>query len=105
MRPASSSLRRKMRNVIVEKSARSKQRPYQPVEEPEVNIQQIVEVCVKQMQAQQPKREQSERPRTSKRKYRCWCCGEDGHTLRECPAIQQNRAAYFKQPAAEQAEN
>ena len=76
-----------------------------PVEEPKVNIQQIVEACMKQMQAQQPKKEQSERPRTSRRKCRCWCCEEDGHTLRECPIIQQNRAAYFKQPAEEQAEN
>ena len=90
-----------MKTRITEKSSRSKQRPNQP----KVNIQQIVEACVKQMQAQQPKKEQSERPRTSKRKYRCWCCEENGHTLRECPIIQQNRAAYFKQPAEEQAEN
>ena len=67
-----------------------------PVEEPKVNIQQIVEACVKQIQAQQPRKEQSERPRGSRRKFRCWCCREDGHTLRECPTIQQNRAAYFK---------
>ena len=76
-----------------------------PVEEPKVNIQQIVEACMKQMQAQQPKKEQSERPISSRRKLRCWCCGEEGHTLKECPIIQQNRAAYFKQPAEEQAEN
>ena len=76
-----------------------------PVEEPKVNIQQIVEACVKQLQAQQPKKEQSERPRGSRKKYRCWCCGEDGHTLRDCPTILQNRAAYFKQPTTEQAEN
>ena len=79
--------------------------PTQPVEEPKVDIQQIVEACMKQMQAQQPKKEQSERPRSSRRKLRCWCCGEEGHTLKECPVIQQNRAAYFKQPAEEQAEN
>ena len=36
-----------------------------PVEEPKVDIQQIVEACMKQMQAQQPKKEQSERPRSS----------------------------------------
>ena len=60
---------------------------------------------MKQMQAQQPKKEQSERPRSSRRKLRCWCCGKEGHTLKECPVIQQNRAAYFKQPAEEQAEN
>ena len=76
-----------------------------PIEEPKVNIQQIVEACMKQMQAQQPKKEQSEQPRTSRRKLRCWCCGEDGHTLKKCPIIQLNRAAYFKQPAEEQAEN
>ena len=75
-----------------------------PVEEPKVNIQQIVEACVKQLQAQQPKKEQSERPRGSRKKYRCWCCREDGHTLRDCPTILQNRAAYSKQPTTEQAE-
>ena len=76
-----------------------------PVEEPKVDIQQIVEACMKQIQAQQPKKGQSERPRSSRRILRCWCCGEEGHTLKECPVIQQNRAAYFKQPAEEQAEN
>ena len=77
----------------------------QSVEEPNVDINQIVEVCMKQMQALQPNKEQSERPRSTRRKLRCWCCGEEGHTLKECPMIQQNRAAYFKQPAEEQAEN
>ena len=76
-----------------------------PVEEPKVDIQQIVEACMKQIQAQQPKKEQSERPRSTRRKLRCWCCGEEGHTLKECPVIQQNQAAYFRQPAEEQAEN
>ena len=76
-----------------------------PVEEPKVDMQQIVEACMKQTQAQQPKKEQSDRPRSSRRKIRCWCCGVDGHTLKECPVIQQNRAAFFKQPAEEQVEN
>ena len=35
------------------------------VEEPKMDIQQIVEACMKQMQAQQPKQGQSERPRSS----------------------------------------
>ena len=74
-----------------------------PVEEPKVDINQIVEACMKQMQAQQPKKEQSERPRSTRRKLRCWCCGEEGHNLKECPVIQQNRAACFKQPAEKQA--
>ena len=75
------------------------------VEEPKPDIQQIVKACIKQMQAQQPREQRSERPRSSRRKLRCWCCGEEGHTLRECPVIQQNKAAYFKQPADNQAEN
>ena len=73
-------------------------------EKPQMDIQQIIEACMKQIQAQQPKQGQSERPR-SRRKLRCWCCGEEGHTLRECPVIQQNKTAYFKQPADNQAEN
>ena len=75
------------------------------VEKPKMDIHQIVEACMKQIQAQQPKQGQSERPRSSRRKLRCWCCGEEGHTLRECPVIQQNKTAYFKQPADNQAEN
>ena len=76
-----------------------------PVEEPKVDINQIVEACMKQMQALQTSKEQSERQRSARRKLRCWCCGEEGHTLKECPVIKQNKAAYFKQPAEEQAEN
>ena len=76
-----------------------------PVEEPKVDLNQVVEVCLKQLPALQANKEQSERPRSARKKLRCWCCGEEGHTLKECPVIQQNRAAYFKQPAEEQAEN
>ena len=79
--------------------------PTPSVEEPKPDIQQIVKACIKQMQAQLPREQRSERPRSPRRKLRCWCCGEDGHTLRECPVIQQNKAAYFKQPADNQAEN
>ena len=76
-----------------------------PVEEPKVDSNQIVEACMKQMQALQTSKDQSEWPRSARRKLRCWCCGEEGHTLKECPVIKQNKAAYFKQPAEEQAEN
>ena len=75
------------------------------VEKPKPDIQQIVEACMKQMQAQQPRKERSERPRSSRRKLWCWCCGEEGHTLRVCPVIKQNKAAFFKQPSDKQAEN
>ena len=77
----------------------------QAVEEPQVDLNQIVEACVKQMQALQTNQGQSERPRSARRKLKCWCCGEEGHTLKECPVIQQSKAAYFKQPAEDQAEN
>ena len=76
-----------------------------PVEKPKVDIQQIVEACMKQMQAQQPKKEQSERQRSSRRKLRCWCCREEGHNLEACPMIQQNRAACVKQKAEKRVPN
>ena len=76
-----------------------------PAEKPRVDIQQIVEACMKQMQAQQNRKEQSERPRPFRRRLQCWCCGEEGHTLRECPIIQQNKTAFFRQSADDQTEN
>ena len=74
-----------------------------PVEEPKVDLNQVVEACVKQLQALQANKRQSERPRSARKKLRCWCCGEEGHLLRACPVIQQNRTACFKQPAEKQA--
>ena len=76
-----------------------------PAEKPRVDIQQIVEACMKQMQAQQNRKEQSERPRPFRRRLWCWCCGKEGHTLRECPIIQQNKTAFFRQSADDQTEN
>ena len=58
---------------------------------------------MKQMQAQQPKKEQSERPRSSRRKLRC--CGEEGHNLKACTMIQQNHAACVKQKAEKRVPN
>ena len=63
------------------------------VEEPKPDIQQIVEACLKQMQAQQPRKERSERPGYARKRRRCWCCGQKGHLVRACPLIQQNKAA------------
>ena len=74
-----------------------------PVEEPKVDLNQVVEACVKQLQALQANKKQSERPRSARKKLRCWCCGEKGHLLRACPVIQRNRTACFKQPAEKQA--
>ena len=63
------------------------------VEEPKPDIQQIVEACMKQMQAQQPRKERSERPGYARKTRRCWCCGQNGHLVRSCPLAQQNKAA------------
>ena len=73
-----------------------------PVEEPKVDLNQVVEACVKQLQALQANKRQSKRPRSARKKLRCWCCGEKGHLLRACPVIQRNRTACFKQPAEKQ---
>ena len=62
-------------------------------------IKQIVEACLMQMQAQQPKKKQSERPRMSRRKLWCWYCSEMGHLMRGCPVIQQDKTAPCKQKA------
>ena len=64
-----------------------------------VEIKQIVEACMKQMQAQQPKKEQNKRPRTSRRKLWCWYCSEMGHITKGCPVIQQDKTAPCKQKA------
>ena len=62
-----------------------------------VEIKQIVEACLMQVQAQQPKKEQSERPRMPQKKLWCWYCGEMGHIMRVCPVIQQDETAACKQ--------
>ena len=38
--------------------------------------------------------EKNERPGNAVRgKFRCWCCGEEGHMLMQCPTVKRNRAA------------
>ena len=76
-----------------------------PVENPRLDLDQIVAACVKQLQGSESKKEQNGRPRSRKRKIRCWCCGEEGHTLKEWPVIKQNKAAHYRQPEEELAEN
>ena len=73
-----------------------------PVEEPKVDLNQVVEACMKQLQALQAHKKQSERPRSAQKRLRCWCCKEKGHLLRACPVVQQNKAAYCKQKAEKQ---
>ena len=73
-----------------------------PVEESKVDLNQVVEACIRQLQALQASKKQSERPRSVRKRLRCWCCREKGHLLRACPVVQQNRAAYCKQKAEKQ---
>ena len=70
-----------------------------PVEEPKVDLNQVVEACLKQLQALQASKKQSERPRSARKRLRCWCCKEMEHLMRPCPVVQQIKAAYCKQTA------
>ena len=72
------------------------------VEEPKVDLNQVVEACMKQLQALQANKKQGERPRSAQKRLRCWCCKEMGHLMRACPLVQQNKAAYCKQKAEKQ---
>ena len=67
-----------------------------PVKEPKVDLNQVVEACMKQLQALQASKKQSERPRSSWEELRCWCCNKEGHLMRACPVIQENKAVYGK---------
>ena len=49
---------------------------------------------MKQLQALQVSKEQSKRPRSSSKKVICWCCAEEGHVMRSCPVVQQNKATF-----------
>ena len=70
-----------------------------PVEEPKVDLNQVVEACMKQLQALQANKKQSERPGSVMKRLRCWCCSKKGHLMRACPLVQLNKAAYCKQKA------
>ena len=73
-----------------------------PVEEPKVDLNQVVEACMKQLQALQANKKQSERPSSARKRLRCWCCRDEGHVMRACPVVQRNKAAYCKQKAEKQ---
>ena len=55
----------------------------------------IIEECIKQLQAKGLLAEKKERP-GGRFKPSCWCCGEEGHFLMQCPIIVKNRTAQFK---------
>ena len=73
-----------------------------PIEESKVDLNQVVEACMKKLQALKANKKQSERPRSAWKRLRCWCCRKEGHVMRACPDVQQNRTAYYKQKAEKQ---
>ena len=78
---------------------------HSPVASPQPDISKIVEACMQQLQTSTKKAGQDGRPRAPARKIKCWACNADGHTIRDCPVIAENRAAYFKQPTQPPQEN
>ena len=49
----------------------------------------LIAECIKQLQDKGLLGERRGRP--AGRKLRCWCCGQEGHFLMQCPTIIQNR--------------
>ena len=58
-----------------------------PVKEPKVDLNRVVEACMRQLQTLQACKKQSERPGYARKRRRCWCCGQKGHLVRACPLI------------------
>ena len=59
-----------------------------------VDLEHVVGECLKQLQGQANVAGKNERPGNAVRgKFRCWCCGEEGHVLMQCPTVKRNRAA------------
>ena len=62
--------------------------------EKRVDLEHVVGECLKQLQGQATMAGKNERPGNAVRgKFRCWCCGEEGHMLMQCPTVKRNRAA------------
>ena len=59
-----------------------------------IDLEQVVGECLKQLQAQDNLGSKNEQPGNAVRgKFRCWCCGEEGHTMMQCPTVKRSRAA------------
>ena len=71
-----------------------------------VDLEQVVGECLKQLQAQANLGGKNERPGNAVRgKSRCWCCGEEGHFLMQCPTVKRNRAAQNEATRPKKSEN
>ena len=70
--------------------AREQEKP----KENRVDLEHVVGECLKQLQAQTNLGSKNKRPGNAVRgKSRCWCCGEEGYMLMQCPTVKRNRAA------------
>ena len=71
-----------------------------------VDLEQVVGECLEQLQAQGSVRGKNERPGNAVRgKFRCWCCGEEGHFLMQCPTVKRNQAAQNEATQSKKSEN
>ena len=52
----------------------------------------LVEECIRQLHSKGMLGEKREQP-NAKRKASCWCCGEEGHFMMQCPTVSRNKAA------------
>ena len=76
-----------------------------PVEK-RVDLEQVVGECLKQLQGQSAMAGNNERPgKARKGKFRCWCCGKEGHMLMQCPTVKRNRAAQSEAARPKRSEN
>ena len=69
-----------------------------PVKEPKVDLNRVVEACIRKLQTLQACKKQSERPGSARKRRRCWCCGQKGHLVRACPLVQRNQKAEKRLP-------
>ena len=63
---------------------------------PAPSIQDIVQECLKQVEASIKPPSTSGAPnreRPLRRRIRCWCCNEEGHGMMQCPVVTRNRTA------------
>ena len=74
-------------------------------EDLQVPQQDIVEACIKNLQEKGllgavgtgtgTRMSASAGDRSNRGKRRCWCCGEEGHFLMQCPTVVRNRTAQY----------
>ena len=71
-----------------------------------VDLELVVGECLKQLQGQATMAGKNERPgKATRDKFKCWCCGEEGDMLLQCPTVERNRAAQNEATRPKRSEN